>query len=163
MKWKFTKWTHLGNQHSAQGTEFDQHPKALTVSPPVINPYPRVTEYSDFEERIVVAFLPTFRLSCNVLFVSGLFHHRRLRDSSFARVGTHLWGDGWDVSDIIAFGFQTQVPLRSLSVSPVPKQEEHSGRPCSLGAPIQAGIWELLVPDHTPLKGLRGSPQHGQG
>mgnify|MGYP007134342225 CR=1 FL=1 len=63
MKWKFTKWTNLGNQHSAQGTEFDQHPKALTVSPPVINPYPGVIEYSDFEEHIVF-FLPIFRPSC---------------------------------------------------------------------------------------------------
>lgn len=62
---------------------------------------------------------------------------------------------------------------RSLSEHPVPlcwcsrplgsKQEEHPGRPCPLRAPIQAGIWEPRVPDHTPPKGLQRKSPAGRG
>lgn len=55
-------------------------------------------------------------------------------------------------------------PLGWCSTLPGSKQEEHPGRPCPLGPPIQAGIWEPLVPDHTPPKGLqRKSPAWAGG
>lgn len=73
------------------------------------------------------------------------------------------------------FGCQTQALLRSLSApfsefgvstlnllylqTPQIPNRMRTGRSCPLGPPIQAKIWELLVPDHTPPKGLqRKSP-----